>query len=132
MSVRRRHLAPLLVPLLAGCYASNSPPEPPIERELKLADLSDEQYASMCEWAAEAEGWPDREPEDCSVDGMPHHVRSPTSPERCMMVRLNREDDPDCEATVSDWYDCQFALGEDICQIGLPECGWEGCRRIVP
>lgn len=108
-----------------GCYDSIG--EAPLDNDAVLADLSDEEYRLMCEWHAASEGFPDRPALEC--DGF---SRSPYSPLECMTHRLNREDDPECHATVADWVACRRAVGDDLCRVYLPECRWEGCSLSMP
>ena len=114
--------------LLAGCYSTVDPP--PVAEDLLLADLSDSDYREMCVWSATQEGWPDAMSVEC-VEPSGSYTRAIMNPELCMMVRLNREEDPECEATVGEWYACQIAIGDDLCQMNLPECIWEGCRDVI-
>jgi len=61
--------------ILTGCFDSNVPGEPPVERSAELADLSDADYEALCEWLAELDGYyasPRLPPPEC--DGF---TRSP-------------------------------------------------------
>lgn len=112
---------------LAGCYSSTG--EAPLEPELQLADLSDDEYRQMCDWHAAQEGYPDAPPRECPDPGF---SRSAFPPERCMMIRPRRDEDTGCDATVADWIDCRRAVGDDLCMVNHPDCRWEGCPASVP
>lgn len=113
--------------MLTGCYSSTG--EAPLDSSLQLADLSDEEYRSMCDWHAEQEGYPDAAVRECPDPGF---SRSPFTPVECMMAHVTRAADPDCGATVADWVECRRAVGDDLCQINHPACRWEGCTPSLP
>ena len=120
------HIAAALL-TLAGCYASTG--EAPLDPSLQLADLSDEEYREMCDWHSRAEGYPDAPPINCPDPGF---SRSPISPARCLEQRVRRDEDPGCEATVSDWIQCRRSVGDDLCMVNHPDCRWEGCPPSLP